>query len=164
MSSDSYQLLGMAERGMLPAFFARRSRHGTPLVGILFSASGVLLLSSMSFQEIVAAENFLYCFGMLLEFLAFVLLRVRRPDAPRPYRIPLGTGGCVAMLVLPTALIVLVLALSTVKVALVSLGAVAVGLVLEPGLRFVEKTGWLRFEVNSDLPDINVTRTPVATA
>ncbi|CAD6246777.1 unnamed protein product [Miscanthus lutarioriparius] len=30
MSSDSYQLLGMAERGMLPDFFAKRSRHGTP--------------------------------------------------------------------------------------------------------------------------------------
>jgi hypothetical protein len=68
------------------------------------------------------------------------------------------------MLVLPTALIVVVLALSTVKVALASLGAVAAGLVLEPELRFVEKTGWLRFEVNSDLPDINMTRTPVVTA
>ncbi|KQK00894.1 hypothetical protein BRADI_3g52510v3 [Brachypodium distachyon] len=159
MSSDSYQLLGMAERGMLPAFFARRSRrHGTPLVGILFSASGVLLLSAMSFQEIVAAENFLYCFGMILEFLAFVLLRVRRPDAPRPYRVPLGTAGCVAMLLPPTALIVVVLALSTLKVALVSLGAVAIGLVLQPALRFVEKKRWLRFSVNPDLPDIDVTR------
>ncbi|XP_062220014.1 polyamine transporter PUT1-like isoform X1 [Phragmites australis] len=162
MSSDSYQLLGMAERGMLPAFFARRSRHGTPLVGILFSASGVLLLSSMRFQEIVAAENFLYCFGMLLEFLAFVLLRVRRPDAPRPYLVPLGTAGCVAMLVPPTALIVVVLALSTLKVALVSLGAVAVGLVLQPGLRLVEKKGWLRFAVNSDLPDMGATHPPAA--
>ncbi|KAG6489710.1 hypothetical protein ZIOFF_050986 [Zingiber officinale] len=71
MSSDSYQLLGMAERGMLPEAFARRSRHGTPLLGILFSASGVVLLSWLSFQEIVAAENFLYCFGMLMEFAAF---------------------------------------------------------------------------------------------
>ena len=162
MSSDSYQLLGMAERGMLPAFFARRSRHGTPLVGILFSASGVLLLSSLSFQEIVAAENFLYCFGMLLEFIAFVLLRVRRPDAPRPYRVPLGTAGCVAMLVPPTALIVVVLALSTLKVALVSLGAVAIGLVLQPALRFVERKGLLRFAVNSDLPDIGVGRSPTS--
>ncbi|KAJ1436331.1 Amino acid/polyamine transporter I [Sesbania bispinosa] len=39
MSSDSFQLLGMAERGMLPEFFANRSRYGTPLIGILFSAS-----------------------------------------------------------------------------------------------------------------------------
>ncbi|OEL37510.1 Polyamine transporter PUT1 [Dichanthelium oligosanthes] len=162
MSSDSYQLLGMAERGMLPAFFAQRSRHGTPLVDILFSASGMLLLSSMSFQEIVAAENFLYCFGMLLEFVAFVLLHVRRPDAPRPYHVPLGTTGCVVMLVSPMVLIVVVLALSTLKVALVSLGAVAVGLVLQPLLGLVEKKGWLRFAVNSDLPDIGVGHTPAA--
>ncbi|XP_006647741.2 polyamine transporter PUT1 isoform X1 [Oryza brachyantha] len=162
MSSDSYQLLGMAERGMLPAFFAARSRYGTPLAGILFSASGVLLLSTMSFQEIVAAENFLYCFGMLLEFAAFVMHRVRRPDAPRPYRVPLGTAGCVAMLVPPTALIAVVLALSTLKVALVSLGAVAVGLVLQPALRFVEKKRWLRFSVNPDLPEIGVVRPPAA--
>ena len=72
MSSDSFQLLGMAERGMLPEFFGKRSRYGTPLIGILFSASGVFLLSWLSFQEIVAAENFLYCFGMILEFIAFV--------------------------------------------------------------------------------------------
>ncbi|XWS67704.1 hypothetical protein CRYUN_Cryun04dG0028800 [Craigia yunnanensis] len=65
MSSDSFQLEGMASRGMLPDLFAKRSRYGTPLVGILFSASGVLLLSWLSFHEILGAENFLYCFGMI---------------------------------------------------------------------------------------------------
>ncbi|KAL2540099.1 putative polyamine transporter [Abeliophyllum distichum] len=57
MSSDSFQLLGMAERGMLPEFFAKRSLCGTLLGGILFSASSVILLSWLSFQEIVAAED-----------------------------------------------------------------------------------------------------------
>lgn len=91
MSSDSFQLLGMAERGMLPEFFAKRSRYGTPIFGIMFSASGVIFLSTLSFLEIVAAENFLYCFGMLLEFVAFVKLRVKYPAASRPYKVPLGT-------------------------------------------------------------------------
>lgn len=53
MSADSFQLMGMAERGMLPAAFARRSRHGTPTLAILFSAGGILVLSLMSFLEIV---------------------------------------------------------------------------------------------------------------
>ena len=44
ISSDSFQILGMAERGMLSKFFRKRSRHGTPLTGILISASRVLLL------------------------------------------------------------------------------------------------------------------------
>ncbi|KAG9154011.1 hypothetical protein Leryth_000530 [Lithospermum erythrorhizon] len=155
MSSDSFQLLGMAERGMLPEFFAKRSRYGTPIVGILFSASGVLLLSWLSFQEIVAAENFLYCFGMILEFIAFVLLRVRNPDTPRPYKIPVGTLGAVLICTPPTILICVVLAFSTFKVAIVSLAAVFIGLLLQPGLKHIEKKRWFKFSISSDLPDIH---------
>ncbi|KAI4318563.1 hypothetical protein MLD38_032250 [Melastoma candidum] len=106
MSSDSFQLLGMAERGMLPEIFAKRSRYGTPLLGIIFSASGVVLLSWLSFQEIVAAENFLYCFGMIMEFIAFVKLRVQQPSASRPYKIPIGTTGAILMCIPPTMKII----------------------------------------------------------
>ena len=35
MSSDSFQLLGMAERGFLPKGLARRSKHDTPTVSPL---------------------------------------------------------------------------------------------------------------------------------
>lgn len=153
MSSDSYQLLGMADRGMLPEFFATRSRYGTPLVGILFSASGVILLSWMSFQEIVAAENFLYCIGMLLEFVAFIKLRVNYPMASRPYRIPLGTTGAILMLIPPTILICVVLALASFRVLVVSIGAMLIGFVLEPCLKYVEKKRWVRFSISSELPD-----------
>ncbi|KAJ3680694.1 hypothetical protein LUZ60_016972 [Juncus effusus] len=154
MSSDSYQLLGMAERGMLPEFFSKRSRYGTPLIGILFSASGVILLSWLSFQEIVAAENFLYCFGMILEFIAFIVLRVKNPNVRRPFRVPFGTVGCVLMLIPPTVLIVVVLCFSTVKVAVISFAAVLVGFVMQPCLKHVEKKRWVRFTVSEDLPDL----------
>ncbi|KAK4742758.1 hypothetical protein SAY87_000759 [Trapa incisa] len=155
MSSDSFQLLGMAERGMLPGFFAKRSRYGTPLIGILFSASGVLLLSWLSFQEIVAAENFLYCFGMILEFVSFVKLRIKHPHTPRPYKIPGGTVGAIALCVPPTILIGVVLALSTLRVALVSMGAVLIGLLLRPTLKFAERKRWVKFTKNADLPDLD---------
>ncbi|KAJ4729110.1 Amino acid/polyamine transporter [Melia azedarach] len=152
MSSDSFQLLGMAERGMLPEFFAKRSRYGTPLIGILFSASGVILLSWLSFQEIVAAENFLYCFGMILEFIAFVRLRMKCPAASRPYKIPTGTVGAIIMCIPPTILICVVLALSSFKVAALSLVAVAVGLVLQPCLIYAEKKRLMKFSTSADLP------------
>ncbi|XP_019705703.1 polyamine transporter PUT1 isoform X2 [Elaeis guineensis] len=157
MSSDSFQLLGMAERGMLPEFFSKRSPYGTPLIGIMFSASGVLLLSWLSFQEIVAAENFLYCFGMLLEFVAFIRLRIKNPRASRPYKVPLGTIGCILMIIPPTLLIFVVLVFSSLKVMLVSLAAVIIGLILQPCLRYVEKKRWLRFSINPDLPDFRAT-------
>lgn len=153
MSSDSYQLLGMAERGMLPEFFAKRSQHGTPIMGILFSASGVLLLSWMSFQEIVAAENFLYCFGMLLEFLAFVKLRMRHAKVSRPYKIPLGTTGVMLMLLPPTILICVVLAVASYKVMIVSLGAILMGCVLQPCLQYAEIKGCLKFSTSYALTD-----------
>ncbi|GAB2296085.1 hypothetical protein Dimus_030222, partial [Dionaea muscipula] len=157
MSGDSFQLLGMAERGMLPEIFAQRSRHGTPLIGILFSASGVLLLSWLSFDEIVAAENFLYCFGMILEFIAFIRLRIKQPYASRPFKIPLGTAGAILMCIPPTILIGIILALSSVKVLLVSLTAVAIGLVLQPALKYAEKKRWMRFSISSGLPDLEPT-------
>lgn len=157
MSSDSFQLLGMAERGMLPEIFATRSRHGTPLVGILFSASGVIMLSWMSFQEIVAAENILYCFGMILEFIAFIVLRMKHPAASRPYKIPLGTVGSVLMCVPPTILILVVLALSSLKVMGVSLAAVVIGLVMQPCIKHVKRKRWIKFSESADLPDLHAT-------
>ncbi|KAL2348806.1 hypothetical protein Fmac_002806 [Flemingia macrophylla] len=152
MSSDSFQLLGMAERGLLPEFFSKRSRHGTPLIGILFSASGVVLLSWLSFQEIVAAENFLYCFGMILEFISFILLRIKHPNASRPYKIPGGTAGAILMCIPPTILICVVLFFSTLKIMVISLIAMAVGLVMQPCLKFMEKKRWMKFSHNSELP------------
>nr|AGT16030.1 permease [Saccharum hybrid cultivar R570] len=154
MSSDSYQLLGMAERGMLPEFFAKRSRHGTPLTSILFSASRVILLSWMSFQEIVATENYLYCFGMILQFIAFVKLRVTHPNATRAYKVPLGTIDVVLMIIPPTLLIVVVMALASYNVMAVSIVVMVVGFVLQPGLVYVEKKRWLRFSISADLPDL----------
>ncbi|CAK7329450.1 unnamed protein product [Dovyalis caffra] len=151
MSSDSFQLLGMAERGMLPEIFGKRSRYGTPLTGILFSASGVFLLSWLSFQEIVAAENFLYCFGMIMEFIAFVKLRIECPAAPRPYKIPVGTVGAILMCIPPTLLILVVLALASLKVMAISFIAVIIGLIMQPCLKYAEKKRWLRFSKNSNL-------------
>ncbi|EXC35155.1 Y+L amino acid transporter 2 [Morus notabilis] len=155
LSSDSFQLLGMAERGMLPAYFAQRSRHGTPLMGILFSASGILLLCWLSFQEIVAAENFLHCFGMILEFIAFVRLRVKRPTAARPYKIPVGTVGAIVMCIPSTIFICIVLVLSSVKVLVISMGVIAIGFMINPLLKHVEKKGLMKFSTSTDLPDID---------
>lgn len=54
MSNNSFLLLGMGETGLLPIVFVVRSRYGTPFLGIMFSSTGILLLSSLSFQDLVA--------------------------------------------------------------------------------------------------------------
>lgn len=160
MSSDSFQLLGMGQSGMLPALFAVRSRYGTPLLAIMFSASGVLVLSSLSFQEIVAAENYLYCFGMFAEFAAFIWLRIKKPGLARPYKVPLGTVGVILLCLIPSLLLVLVVAVASFKVMAASISAVLIGFVLWPCLEFVKSKKWLNFvtgsELSGDLHDILV--------
>lgn len=86
MSSDSYQLQGMAERGFLPKALASRSKHGTPTYGILLSSLGVMCLASFSFVDIVELLNAIYCLAELLEFAAYIWLRIRAPNLPRPYK------------------------------------------------------------------------------
>ena len=52
MSSDSFQLLGMAERGFLPACLARRSRYETPTLAIALSSVGICFLSMFDFRQV----------------------------------------------------------------------------------------------------------------
>lgn len=145
MSSDSFQLLGMAEMGMIPAVFARRSRHGTPTYSILCSATGVVVLSFMSFQEIIELLNFLYGLGMLVVFSAFVKLRFKDPDLPRPYRIPLGSVGAAVMCVPPVLLIVTVMCLASARTIVVNIIVLAVGVGMYFTVERLKGSGWVEF-------------------
>lgn len=151
MSSDSFQLLGMSERGMLPKVFAYRSRYGTPIFSILCSATGVIALSWMKFQEVVEFVNFLYCFGMLLEFAAFIWLRIKQPELPRPYKVPLNTVCAILMCIPPSALLILVMCLASLTTVFVSIGVLMMGIVLYPGLEYAKKKRWMNFSGNSEV-------------
>ncbi|TXG56899.1 hypothetical protein EZV62_018212 [Acer yangbiense] len=63
-----------------------------------------------------------------------------------------GTVGAIVMCIPSTILICVVLALSSLKVAVVSIVAVVIGLVMQPCLKYVEKKRWLKFSTNADLP------------
>lgn len=52
MSSDAFQLLGMAERGFLPAVLAKRSKHDTPTLAIICSSLGILTLVTFDFMQV----------------------------------------------------------------------------------------------------------------
>jgi amino acid transporter len=103
LSADAFQLMGMAERGHLPKVFATRSRHGTPTYGILLGCSVIVLLGAMNVDRLIEMLNFNYAISLLMEYAAFIRLRIKRPDLPRPFRIPLNTTCCVLALV-PTFL------------------------------------------------------------
>lgn len=151
MSSDAFQLLGMGERGMLPEVFAKRSKYGTPVLGILCSATGVVLLSSLSFQEIVELLNYLYCFGMLLEFAAYIWLRIKKPNLRRPYRIPLGVTGVTIMCVAPSILVIVVMCIASARTVKFSIVIAVIGAAIHPALEYVKAKEWCKFSVCPDM-------------
>lgn len=146
MSGDAFQLLGMSEMGMLPSVFATRSKYGTPTVSILCSATGIIFLSWMSFQEILEFLNFLYSIGMLLEFAAFIRLRIKKPDLHRPYKIPLGTFGATMLCLPPAVLLVFVMCLASLRTLMISGLIIFVGLLLYPCLVQAKNRKWTQFD------------------
>ncbi|KAM6554932.1 hypothetical protein CsatB_015694 [Cannabis sativa] len=127
LSSSSYQILGMAEIGVLPKIFEYRSKKfNTPLFGILVSVGIVLGMAYMDFEVIIAAANFLYSLGMLLEFASFIWLRRKFPQLGRPFKVPMGLFGLIVMCLVPSAFLILVMAIATKIVYLIS-GVMTIG-------------------------------------
>jgi len=149
MASDSYQVMGMSERGFLPKCLGVKSRHNTPTIGILLSSLGVLMLATMSFTEIVTLLNAVYCLAELLEFAAFLKLRYSQPHLIRPYKVPLPFWGCVLMVLPASALLMVVLAVpfftGDVRTCLWTAGAVILGFVVYPLLEMAREGGWMEF-------------------
>lgn len=149
MSSDSFQLLGMAERGFLPKALGRRSKHDTPTIGIILSSLGVLSLSTFNFLQIVELLNIVYCLAELMEFAAFIYLRYKVPGLYRPYRVPLPNWAVTLMLLPAGALLCVILALPIARgdwqMMAWTGGTIVIGLLLYPFLQMAREREWFEF-------------------
>jgi amino acid transporter len=96
----------MAEDGLLPSIFARLNRHNAPWVSIVVLATGWALCLGLGFERLVMLDILIYGASLTLEFVALVVLRVTEPDLPRPFKVPGGLWGAVAVGVLPLSLLV----------------------------------------------------------
>lgn len=113
LSSDSYQLMGMADRGHLPKLFSKRSRHGTPTWGIVMGLFVILLMEGLSdLDSLIEMLNFSYAASLLMEYAAFFKLRIDGPHFDRPYRVPLSTAGSAALFSPSILLTLLILGLA----------------------------------------------------
>ncbi|CAL4922878.1 unnamed protein product [Urochloa decumbens] len=147
LSSGSYQLLGMADLGLLPSAFSRRAARfgGTPWVAIAASSAVTLAVSFLGFDDVVATANFLYSLGTLLEFAAFLWLRARRPELKRPYRVPLRLPALAAMCAVPSAFLVYVCAVAGWRVFALAGALTALGVGLHGAMRVCRSKKWLSF-------------------
>jgi amino acid transporter len=98
--------LAMAQDGMLPQIFAKvHPKTRAPWVAILACAIGWALCLGLGFERLVTIDILLYGGSLTLEFVALIVLRIREPNLPRPFRVPGGKFGAYAMGIFPTLLL-----------------------------------------------------------
>jgi amino acid transporter len=98
--------LAMAQDGMLPAAFAKlHPRSRAPWVAILTLAIGWACCLGLGFERLVTIDILLYGTSLALEFAALVWLRLREPGLPRPFRVPGGIFGAIAVGLFPVLLL-----------------------------------------------------------
>jgi amino acid transporter len=99
--------LVMAEDGYLPRIFTRcNARTGAPWVAIVACAILWAVCFPLGFEKSLILDVLLTGLSILLEFWALVALRVREPELPRPFRVPGGMAGAVAIGVPPMAMMI----------------------------------------------------------
>lgn len=97
----------MAADGFLPKVFTRgSSRNGTPWVSIVACAVFWALCFPLGFEHSLLLDVLLTGLSVLLEFWALAALRIREPHLPRPYKVPGGLWGAIAIGVPPLALMI----------------------------------------------------------
>jgi APA family basic amino acid/polyamine antiporter len=71
-------------------WLARTNRHGLPVTAILFqSGLALLFIATASFESILVFAGFTLGLNTFFAVLGVFVLRWRRPDLPRPYRVAL---------------------------------------------------------------------------
>lgn len=121
-------LYGLSREGMLPGVLGRvHPRFRTPVVSIWLTGALVVILGvTGTFAQLVLLNVAARLYQYLMVCLSVVVLRLRDPEAERPFRLPLGFTIPAAA----TILCVLLLTQQPLVNLLAALGALAVGLVL----------------------------------
>lgn len=79
----------MAEDRLAPRFLRSVNQRGAPVPALVASAAfAFLLLTTRTFNAVLAVLAFYFVIGYLASFVALLVLRRREPAAPRPYRMP----------------------------------------------------------------------------
>jgi amino acid transporter len=98
--------LAMAQDGMLPSIFGKlQKKSRAPWVAIIALAIGWAMCLGLGFARLVTLDILLYGASLLLEFMALAVLRFREPDLPRPFRVPGGLFGAIAIGIPPMLLL-----------------------------------------------------------
>ena len=98
--------VALAGDGWLPAWLGRRNaRSHAPVPAVVLGGVATAACIGIGLRQLVELNVILYGVALVLEFVALVVLRLREPELPRPFRVPGGLPAVVAMAAVPTALL-----------------------------------------------------------
>lgn len=87
---------GMAKIGLLPAFFLKKTKAGSPFVGMILvavvlsviNATGLTSSDSLVFLIMTGCTFWIFCYVMV--HVDVMILRFKLPKAPRNFKLPFG--------------------------------------------------------------------------
>jgi amino acid transporter len=98
--------LAMAQDGLLPKVFGKlHPKSKAPWVAISVLACFWMPCLLLGFEHLVTLDILLYGSSLILEFIALAVLRFREPELKRPFRVPGGIFGAIAIGIPPTLLL-----------------------------------------------------------
>jgi amino acid transporter len=100
----------MARDRLLPRFIGRtHASWGTPWVAILLMGLVNAVLINLTFDALITIDVFLLMFAYVLIYLTVVIMRIKEPETPRSFRVPLPTWGLTIWVAFPIAIAIIAL-------------------------------------------------------
>jgi amino acid transporter len=110
LATGARPMFQMSRDRLLPRFFGVTHKSwGTPWLAILTMAVVNAVLINFNFDALITIDVFLLMFPYVLIYIAIIVLRVREPEAVRPFRVPLPTWLLGAWVAAPIAIAVIAL-------------------------------------------------------
>ena len=98
--------LAMAQDGLLPKVFGKlHPRSKAPWVAIVVLACFWMPCLLLGFERLVTLDILVYGSSLFLEFVALAVLRFTEPNLKRPFRVPGGVFGAIAIGIPPMLLL-----------------------------------------------------------
>jgi amino acid transporter len=100
----------MSRDRLLPRFLGRtHASWGTPWVAILLMGFVNAVLINFNFDALITIDVFLLMFPYVLIYLTVMIMRIKEPDTPRSFRVPLPTWGLGVWVFFPIAIAIIAL-------------------------------------------------------